>query len=334
MHVLSPYGKPVVDELRTVYGLDGPEAAREFVLRHIERHYGLDDSEIESLAIAFGLCAKINAGGECFYLKFTSKCIHQSPDELFPWLEYACNQDVPVPEILRSGDGDWFKSPLPDSSYDVVYLMREIPGTPMPTPRENELSQYATAMAHFHEVGATYPHRIAGRTATWNSKLKERERLWQQANQQPLLSPALLTTARELVEETGESDLSTTIVHGDFRFCHVLFDEGNLTGLIDVDTSTTGERWVDYCAGLLSGNSPERGNLLDFEQLRQAMTYYHERRPLDASDQSALRATFAYAAVETLYDLSQFVAAGTTDKDDIESLQTLLDRILQSSDLL
>ena len=131
-----------------------------------------------------------------------------------------------------------------------------------------------------------------------------------------------------------ERHVASTIIHGDLRFCHVLFDNGDLTGLIDIDMSTRGERWFDFCAGLLSGNSPERGNLLNLDELRRTLTCYHDHLPLGAEDQTALKATFAYTAVETLVDLAQFAAAGTTTRNDIESLQALLNSILESSELL
>lgn len=334
MRIVSPYGKPVGHELRTIYGLDSAEEARDFVLHHIADHYGLHEASIERLEIAFGLTAKIRARDECFYLKFTSRRIHRSPEQLFPWLDYARQRDVLVPEVIRCASGSWFQSPLSDSCYDVVYLMRETIGAPMRAPARKELDQYAKALAQFHRVGQAYPHSVDGRSASWNVKLRHQQQLWRQASESPLLSPALLKRVKGIVQSTGECELSSTIVHGDFRFCHVFFEDGTLTGLIDVDMSTTGERWIDFCAGLLSGNSPELGNLLSFDELCRTLSVYHEQLPLTKEDVIALKATFAYAAVETLVDLSHCAASGTIDAREIESVQGLLATILDSTELL
>ena len=89
MQVLSPYGKDVSVELDSIYGFHGPEAATNFVTSHVGKHYAMEDASVENLHIAFGLTAKIDAHGQCYYLKFASRQIHPSPEQLFHWLDYA-----------------------------------------------------------------------------------------------------------------------------------------------------------------------------------------------------------------------------------------------------
>ena len=337
MQIMSPYGKDALSELQTIYGLSGPEAAANFVTEHVREHYALHDVSVETLHVAFGLTAKIRTHGtfgQCFYLKFASRHMHHSPEQLFPWLEHARRQGIPVPEVIRTVNNSWFLSPLEKSAYDVVYLMREVHGTPLREARAPQLEQYAEAMAKFHRIGMSYPHSVAGSTATWNNKFRKRLALWNEAESSEFISSSLLKQARQVVEETGELSLSSTIIHGDFRFCHVFFQKGKLTGLVDIDLSTQGERWLDFCGGLLSGNSPESGNFLTFDELRQTLAYYDKFLPLEPQDRTALKATFAFKGVEDLLDLSHSTAAGTTPKQDMDSFHELLRNILESSELL
>ncbi len=334
VQILSPYGKSVTAELRKIYGFAGPEAAAEFTACHVGKHYGLRDASVESLHIAFGLAAKIKVSGQYFYLKFASRSMNPSPEQLFPWLDYARQHGVPVPEVLRTVRGEWFLSPLSDSDYDVVYLMREIRGAPMREPHSVLLEQYAAAMARFHEVGLSFPYAASGQRQTWNGMLKRWPAICKAAEESPFVSSTLVNRAIKVVERAGKQSLSSTIINCDFRFCHVFFEEDRLTGVVDVDTATHGERWRDFCIGLLSGNSPEGGGFLSFDELRETLVCYDKYLPLDACDRSVLKSTFAFAGVETIWELVRFVANGIAPKEDIDSAQELLAAILDSSELL
>ncbi|MEL6458712.1 MAG: phosphotransferase [Cyanobacteria bacterium J06636_27] len=76
--------------------------------------------------------------------------------------------------------------------------------------------------------------------------------------------PNLLSEAMQVIEQTENITLPQTIVHGDFRFYHVFFIDNSLSGFVDLDQSTQGERFIDFCYGLVSGFSPEDGSLLTF----------------------------------------------------------------------
>ena len=99
--MLSPYGKNVDRELSKVYGFGSTDALVEFVIEHIRQYYPLNNISIISIHVAFGMAVKISVENECYYLKFASRSMHRSPEQLFPWLEYARNHDIPLPEVLR-----------------------------------------------------------------------------------------------------------------------------------------------------------------------------------------------------------------------------------------
>ncbi|KAB8320861.1 phosphotransferase [Tolypothrix campylonemoides VB511288] len=329
MQVLSPYGKDVLAELKNIYGFDSVESATEFVIRHLQQQYQFGAIEVDTLHIAYGLVAKLKADGEVYHLKFASRDMHENPDQLFPWLDYARKQGVLVPEVISTINGSWYLSPLEnvDSDYDVVYLMRDVPGKPMEQASEPLLCQYAEAMAQFHRVGFEYSHPVLGSDATWEDNWENRHELWSDLKENPSISQDLVSEAMLLIEETEVCTLTQTILHGDFRFCHVFFQDNVLSGLVDVDESTQGERLIDLCYGLASGSSPAGGSLLTFEQLRSTLSMYHQCLPLSETEQSVLKGAFAYAFLETLGDLSEFKAT----KKDIDATQVLLRTVLKAS---
>ncbi|MDV2993418.1 MAG: hypothetical protein N4J56_003072 [Chroococcidiopsis sp. SAG 2025] len=149
MQVLSPYGKDVLAELKDIYGFSSIAAATEFVIHHLQQEYQFQVISVESLHIAYGLVAKLKADGEIYHLKFASHEMHENPEQLFPWLDYARKQGMLLPEIIPASDRSWYLSPLKDvgSDYDIVYLMRDIPGKPVEQASKQLLQQYAEAMA-------------------------------------------------------------------------------------------------------------------------------------------------------------------------------------------
>lgn len=331
MQVLSPYGIDVLAELKDIYGFNSVEATVEFAIHHLQQQYQFQVVSVEALHISSGLAAKLKADGEIYYLKFISHEIHENPDQLFPWLSYARKQGVLLPEIIPATSGSWYLSPLKDveSDYDVVYLMRDIPGKPMERASKQLLQQYAEAMAQFHRIGFKYSHPVRGGDAlTWASQRKNLHELWHDLKDRPFISQELVSESMRVIEETEICTLPQTILHNDFRFCHVFFQDNFLSGVVDVDQSTQGERLLDLCYGLASGSSSEGGSLLTFEQLQNTLLMYHQCLPLSELEQSVLKGVLADAFLETLNDLSQ--CNGT--EQDINMTQTLLDSVLRASE--
>jgi hypothetical protein len=149
MRILSPYGKDSARELHTIYGFASPQDAERVIVQHLHDQYGFHTVTLDTLHIAYGLTAKLVADGVAYYLKFASRSMHARPEQLFPWLAYVRQHGVLVPDILRTQAGQWFVSPFPTSDYDVVYLMRALPGSPMQVVRESAVQQYAARWRSF-----------------------------------------------------------------------------------------------------------------------------------------------------------------------------------------
>ena len=253
MQVLSPYGKNILTELKDIYGFNSVQATTEFIIQHLQQEYQFQIVLVESLHVAYGLVAKLNADGEIYYLKFASHEMHENPEQLFPWLNYARKQGILLPEIIRATNGSWYLSPLKDieSDYDIVYLMQGVPGKPMERAIKQLLQQYASALAEFHRVGFTYPHPVLGADDwTWESQWSDRHNLAKALKDCPFIWQELVAESMRVIEVTKVCALPQTIIHNDFRFCHVFFQDNSLSGIIDIDMCTQGERLLDLCIGL------------------------------------------------------------------------------------
>ena len=225
MQILSPYGKDVIIELKDIYGFESVDAATDFITWHVQQQYQFQEVSVEMIHIAYGLVAKLRSDSDIYYLKFASRSMHDNPDQLFPWLHYARERGVKFPKMIPASNGLWYLSPLVNgvSDYDVVYLMRETLGKPTQKVSEAMLSQYAEAMAQLHRIGSGYPHPVLGSDATWNGKWAFRHDLWRDLYNRPFISQDLITVALQVIEETGACTMLQTMLHGDFRFCHVFF---------------------------------------------------------------------------------------------------------------
>ena len=328
MQVLSPYGKNVLTELKDIYGFNSVEATTEFVIHHLQQQYSFQVVSVESLHIAYGLVAKLKADGGIYHLKFASHDMHENPNQLFPWLDYARKQGVLLPEIVPTTYGSWYLSPLKASDYDVVYLMRDIPGKPMERASKLLLQQYAEVVAQFHQVGSTYSHPVMGADDwTWESQWEDRHALRNKLRNRPFISQELVLESLHIIEETTVCTLPQTIIHQDFRFCHVFFEGNSLSGIIDADMSTQGERLLDLCIGLTSSASAKGGSFLTFEQLKDTLWMYHQRLPLNETERTVLKGVLVYAFLEALLDLSE--DNGTEQEFNVT--QTLLHSILKAS---
>lgn len=331
MQVFSPYGEDVLVELKDNYGLDSIETVEKLIIHHLQQQYSFWDVSVEELHISTGMAAKLCTEGEIYYLKFSSREIHKAPDQLFPWLEHARKHGISLPEIIPAIDGSWYLSPLQDADYDVVYLMRHVRGKPIEQVSKPILSQYVEAMAQFHRIGFDYSQPVQGDDyATW-ADIKQQENLDELRNDlhdRPFISQELVAEAMRVIEDTPVCTMPQTMIHGDFRFCHVFFQDNALSGIIDMDESTQGERLLDLCYGLASGSSPESGSLLTFEQLQDVLLMYHQSLPLNEQERSMLKGMFAYMFLATLCHLSY--SNGT--EQGINVTQNLLRLILSTSE--
>lgn len=263
MDIVSPYGKDVTAELKSVYKVASVEELVGRVRRFLAERYAFKAVHLGQLHVAFGIAVRFVYKGECYYLKFAGRANHRQPEALFSYFEYLRAHQLPLPEVVRTHNGAPFENILEASPYDVTYVMKALPDGVMARKTARRLERCVDVMAAFHRLGADYTPRVYTGSRDVHAYFREaRESLegleGLTPEQQGLLERSL-SCAHEVLDIFGGGDaLSKTHVHGDFRFCHIFFRGGRVSGIIDAEHSGYAERVFDVCVGLVSHTHPAR----------------------------------------------------------------------------
>ena len=315
MKILSPYGKHIPTELKDVYKLESVDELLGCVRRFLADCYGFKTVQIETVHVAFGTAIKFLHADKSYYLKFTGRANYRDPEGLFRYFEHLRAQGLPLPEVLKTVDGAWFKNILNGSPYDVTYVMEALPGGPMTRKTAQGLEACVGIMAAFHRFGADYTPRVYARSRNMHIYFREARESFGKAEglsaeRQKLLKRTLAYTHRILKEVQADDALSKTHVHGDFRFCHIFFEHGKVSGIIDAEHIDYAERVFDVCMGLVSHTDPARCLLLNLGEILGCLGRYDQLYPFNEADRQALKA----ALLCTLFnELSGFVGTGRSE---------------------
>jgi len=314
MKITSPYGKHIPTELRDVYKLASVDELLRRVHRFLTVRYGFKGVRVEEVHVAFGTAVRFVHAGRSYYLKFTGRANHRDPEGLFRLLEYLRENRIPLPEVVRTVDGALFANILNGSPYDVTYVMKTLPGRPMAQPSAGRLEGFVNVMAAFHRLGADYGPKVYAKSRNVYTNFREARETLEgadglSAEQQALLGRTLVYT-HEVPELIKVDDtLSKTHVHGDFRFCHVLFEEGSVSDVIDAEHAEYAERVFDVCMGLVSHTHPARCLLLNLAEILGCLRRYDELYPLNEADRRTLKAMMC----ALLNELSGFIRTGRNE---------------------
>lgn len=331
MKILSPYGKNVARELKDVYNLNSLGEMLQRVRRHLSDNYGFDDVQIEMVHIAFGTAIKFAHNNENYYLKFTGKANHQHPEELFTFLEHLRQNGLPLPEILKTLDGVYFKNILEHSPYDVTYVMREVCGEPMTEVTAERLEQFIQALATFHSLGETYEPRVYAKSRSIHDFLQDaitELKPYLYTPKQTALLEQIIPYVQNTFDGFKRHDaLSKTHIHWDFRFCHVLFEGDKVTGILDSEQATYAERIYDVCVAFVSHPNPARRLLLDGDQILAALKHYDELYPFSQVDKEGLKAMLLCALLNDLAGTLLFLQTGQSESEqgDLNNLWKMVE---------
>ena len=331
--ILSPYGKDVTAELKDVYKLASIDELSERVRYFLASSYRFTDVQIGEVHVAFGVAVRFSYAGQSYYLKFTGRANHRDPEGLFRYLMYLREHQIPLPEIAKTVNGTYFENILVASPYDVTYVMKALPGKPMPRKTSRRLEQYIHVMAEFHHLGATYEPRIYAKSRDVHRYFQEAREDLEGASlsseQQKLLSCILAYTDERLEPLKANNTLSKTHIHRDFRLCHALFEGPNVSGIIDAEHAEYAERIFDVCMGLVSHPNPARCLLLGLDEILEYIKYYDRLYPLTQPDRQTLKAMLLFALLNELSGALLFVGTGQSEakKTDIAKLWLTLKRV-------
>lgn len=325
MDIVSPYGKDVTAELKSVYMVASVEELVGRVRRFLAERYAFKAVHLEQLHVAFGIAVRFVYKGERYYLKFTGRANHRQPEALFGYFEYLRGHRLPLPEVVRTLDGAPFENILEASPYDVTYVMKALPGGVMVRKTPRRLEGYVDVMAAFHRLGAEYRPRVYTGSRDVHAYFREARESLEGIEglipeQQGLLKRSLGYTHEVLDMLKGGHALSKTHVHGDFRFCHIFFEGGGVSGIIDAEHAGYAERVFDVCTGLVSHTHPARCLLLEPDEILGCLRRYERRYAFSEADRRTLKGMMLCALLNELAGVLLFTGTGRSEarETDIE----------------
>ncbi len=339
MNVVSPYGKDVKAELNQVYNLASVSELVARVRVFLTDHYGFEDVRIKQVHVAFGITVNFSHANEDYYLKFTDRANHRQPEALFCFLEYLRAHQLPVPEIIKTLDHTYFENILKGSPYDVTYVMRALDGQVLTRPTAKHLEKCVEVIAAFHRIGATYKPVVHASYRNFHDYFREAMESFEPLVNTPARCRGLLestaTYTRYVFKEIQMSNkLSKTHIHGDFRFCHILFDARSVSGVFDAEHATYAERLHDVCTALVSHSSPARCLLLDLNEILTCLKKYDALYPFNQADRQALKAMLSSALLNELSGMLLFLGTGQSESrsGDVRKLWDMLEDLKRMPD--
>lgn len=317
MEIVSPYGKNVTQELREVYKLESLDALLGRVRCYLAESYGFQPVVIEQVHVAFGIAVRFSYQEQLYYLKFTGRANHQQPEALFEYHNYLRRHGIPLPEILQTVNRTHFETILESPWYDVTYVMKAVRGRVMGRKTALRLGQYVRVIAEVHRLGVDYEPRVISGYRNVHDFFREAVEgladLTFTASHRRLLEQATGSARDTLADLKRYDDLSKTHIHGDFRLCHVMFDQGGVSGVIDAEHLTYAERLWDVCVGSVSHPNPVRCLLLELGEVLSLLKLYDRLYPLTKADRRTLKGVLQLALLNELAGILLFLGTGQSE---------------------
>lgn len=319
MEVVSPYGKDVTRELQEVYKLESIGALLERVRSYLAESYGFQPAVIEQVHIAFGIAIRFSYQEQFYYLKFTGRANHRQPEALFEYHNDLRRRGIPLPEILQTVNRTHFETILESPWYDVTYVMKAAQGQVMRRKTALRLEQYVRVIADVHRLGVDYEPQVVSGYRTIHDFFRETAEgltnFTLTASHRRLLEQATGSVRDTLADLKRYDDLSKTHIHGGFRLCHVMFDRGGVSGVIDAEHLTYAERLWDICVGLVSHPNPARCLLLELGEVLSLLKLYDRLYPLTKADRRSLKGVLQLALLNELAGTLLFLSTGRSEAD-------------------
>ncbi|MEE4195153.1 MAG: homoserine kinase [Anaerolineae bacterium] len=232
-------------------------------------------------------------------------------------IEHLTQQHYPCPRLFRSRSGD--AAGIYGGKPYVLFAFIE--GEHLEHPNEEQLHQLIEHIAKLHRLTEGFqPPHIADR---WNYTP---ERLVQLAEAQTLkigdanARQKLIWYKREIANLQLPPELPRGVVHGDFHFSNILFENGQFKALIDFDdanytvllfdvlavtepfiSSFDHDTWPDFSM---------EADVFDLNKLRKVLDVYTRIRPINAAERRHL---FDVCKLMVLVDCLWFYARGRAD---------------------
>lgn len=326
MEIESPYieADQHAQILQEQYDVNSADALVQQITSRIEAEYPLTVDDVDYLRIPHDIVARIHTSAGRFYFKTVTEWVSDITGVL-DFVAYLRSHGLPLPAIKQTELGQRLIS----FEGSDAYLCSRVPGTPLSPTAPPQLSAYASLLATIHDLGERYAVTAGEVTSSkasnesLNARIETslphlREGLFESAD--TLFSGEqlnLLQSGVEFVENTYEEHvpvrLPQTHIHGDFRLCHVLQRNGTITGVLDFDEVTYGERLADVCFGLISAPEPNNGKAIPLALQRHVLQEYDTHQTLTPTERAALPTLLVWSNLMQLNGLCVYHREGVRD---------------------
>lgn len=195
---------------------------------------------------------------------------------------YLHTQGFPTPEYLTTQSGDLHLH----LGSDRWRVMTCLPGSTHATPPTwDHLRQVGATVGRLHQVLANFEHEFRFQIPHFH----DTPYLWRKLqNLSHRFNSSHEAVAAQFYLETLPDlflpeDLPQQIIHGDLKIVNFLFDDqGNVTGILDLDTLMNHSLYVEMGDALRSWT--KRGHTIDLEALNAGLIGYQESGALEQLD--------------------------------------------------
>lgn len=206
-------------------------------------------------------------------------------------------------------------------------LVRRLPGAHLDTPNATDCAQLGTMLATLHRSGQTFPHyRAPDRGHEW--RMQTGERLLAVGG---FADTALLRSELAFQANIPFAQLPSGVIHADLFRDNVLFNQGQVSGILDVYFACT-DSWLYDLAIVVNDWCCQADGSFDPARLNACLTAYQAVRPWEASEHTYWQAVLRAAALRfwlSRLDAKLHPRAGDwiLQKDPAEFHAKLLQRI-------
>ncbi len=257
---------------------------------------------------------------------------NHGPDELPFFLDlmaYLAEHDIPTAHPVATRDGAY----LTELNDRPAALVQRLSGASLDHPDPAACAEIGRTLARFHIVSADFPeYRAPDRDLAWAERTAEQIEPAATDDENALL-------ADELAFQRGQDrgDLPRGAIHADLFRDNALFDDGRLTGIIDLYYACTDAFAYDLAVTVNDWCTDEHGRSLPAERDALLGAYLAER-PFTAAETSAwpglLRAAALRFWVSRMQDRYFPRAAAMTFIKDPAPFRRILEAHRETGDAL
>lgn len=235
LEMLWEDGDPA-DALDRRFGFTSQEAAGAWLANTVDKHWGLEVDACERIVIsADNALAWVSTPSDRLVAKWSVAPKRfgrlTALAELSAWLK---DQGLPVSAPLASRGGD-LQVEVGGSS---MSLQREMAGDLLDPADLTQARAAGLVLAQLHASLAQYPRSSTLDLYDGSAPLNSRISDWLDADVKGV-SAAARETLRRLVQDAPASPIPPQLVHGDFRSANVLWDDGRIAAVLDLEEA----RW-------------------------------------------------------------------------------------------